>query len=224
MTALERARGWFIAPPEATGDDEPVWCALSPPPTVSPESASEEPASPARAPRGAVTSERAVEGSVSLDRAARGTASSERAVESLSRRSARRRRGVRQLTRVFRGLAGAPLLPSRPASAGVRGRPVTSRLRRAASCPTTADRCRPPMGRRAARAPRRPSCAADRSRAGRGGRDVAPRGPTDAACRCAADRGGRHVAPRGPTDTASRCAADRGLRRCRSRRQAVAAR
>ena len=26
MTALDRARGWFIAPPEGTGD-EPAWCA-----------------------------------------------------------------------------------------------------------------------------------------------------------------------------------------------------
>ena len=30
MTALDRARGWFIAPPDAPGD-EPAWCALSPP-------------------------------------------------------------------------------------------------------------------------------------------------------------------------------------------------
>jgi hypothetical protein len=37
MTALERARGWFIAPPEATGDDESAWCRFGPPVPAAPE-------------------------------------------------------------------------------------------------------------------------------------------------------------------------------------------
>ena len=134
MTALERARGWFIAPPEATGDDEPVWCALSPPPTVSPESASETPVSPERGPWGTVSSEPAAEKPVSPARAAPEMVSSEGAPQA----------GGAPLTRVFRRLAGAPLLSSPPTSAGARGRPVTS--------PTAADRRRRP---RRTRPPRR---------------------------------------------------------------------